>query len=312
MSNSPTPDTLQPCSREAFAQDMQSVRLPVLPAAVSSLLVEVNSAEPDVRKLETIISAEPQISAKVLRTVNSSQFALRAEVRTIRHAIALLGFDRIRSIVLSFTLLDNLPVPATALFQHEAFWTDTLLRAQLARALSRLSGVGDPEEAFTAMMLADISVPILLTVWEERYGSLLTHWSGQPKELAQLEREEIGWDHAQASAWILNRWEFPELLVKAAGSHNLDYEALRKEGLAETIALPVIIASLLPSSLKPDETRCRNLMRTAHRHLNIRRTAWTDIHDELRAGFLAVANEFELGGHLALAILDTLKSEADK
>jgi HD-like signal output (HDOD) protein len=291
---------------------MESVRLPVLPAAVTRLLAEINSPEPDIVRLERIIAAEPQISAKVLRTVNSSQFSLRTEVRAVRHAIALLGFGRIRGIVLSYTLLDNLPVPQEAFFDHEAFWTDTLLRALLARVLCRISGIGDPEEAFTAMMLCDISVPVLLTVWQEEYGSLLGDWSGQPKELAHLEQERIGWDHAQASAWILKRWEFPELLVKVVGAHNLDPDGLAGAGLRDSIALPVTIASLLPSSLKPDAGRCRNLLRTAHKTLRVPRGDWSFIHDTLREGFLTICQEFELTGLLALEVLEVLKTEAGK
>ena len=310
MSTSTEPVELSP--RERFAQDMESVRLPVLPAAVTRLLSEINSPEPDVAKLEEIIAAEPQISAKVLRTINSSQFSLRAEVRTIRHAIALLGFDRIRSIVLSYTMLENLPVPEGSLFDHEAFWTDTLLRSLLARLLARSSRTGDPEEAFTAMMLADLSVPVLLTVWRDQYTPLLGDWNGQPKELAELERDRIGWDHAQASAWILRRWEFPELLVKTVGAHNLEHDELAAEGLLDTIALPVMTAALLPSCLKPDAARCRNLMRAARRTLHVPRPDWPLIHDALREGFTGICAEFELNGLLALEVLDTLKTEAAK
>ena len=143
--------------KDEFAEAFRTVKLPVLPAAVSRLLAEVNSPEAEVGRIERIIAAEPLISAKVLRTINSSHFALRTTVTSIRHAVALLGLDRIRSIVLSYAILESVPHPPTTLFKHEAFWTDTLLRSLLARILSRRSGLGDEDEAFTAMMLADIA-----------------------------------------------------------------------------------------------------------------------------------------------------------
>ncbi len=298
--------------RDEFAAAFEHVQLPVLPAAVSRLLAEVNSPEAEVGRIERIIATEPLISAKVLRTINSSHFALRTQVTSIRHAVALLGLDRIRSIVLSFAILESVPHPPTALFKHEAFWTDTLLRSLLARILSRRSGLGDEEEAFTAMMLADISVPILLTFYADTYLSVFARWSGQPNELAQLERDHVGWDHALASAWILEKWEFPPTLVTVAGAHNCTAEQMRRQGLGDTVALPVMVASLLPSALKPDAARCRNLIRIARKELNIAPPAWPAIHDQVRESFGAICTEFELSGHLALEVLNVLQETTSR
>jgi HD-like signal output (HDOD) protein len=298
--------------RDEFAAAFQHVRLPVLPAAVSRLLAEVNSPAAEVERIERIIAAEPLISAKVLRTINSSHFALRTQVTSIRHAVALLGLDRIRSIVLSFAILESVPHPPTALFKHEAFWTDTLLRSLLARILSRRSGLGDEEEAFTAMMLADISVPILLTVYADTYLSVFARWRGQPNELAQLERDHVGWDHALASAWILEKWEFPPTLVTVAGAHNCTAEQIHRQGLGDTVALPVMVASLLPSALKPDAARCRNLIRVARKELNIAPPAWSAIHDQVRKSFGAICTEFKLSGHLALKVLNVLQETTSR
>ena len=258
-------------ARQAFAEEFAKIEFPVLPAAVSRLISEINRDEPDTARLETIINSEPQISAKILRTINSSQFALRAQVTTIRHAISMLGLNRVRSIGLSYAMLEAVPEPDSQLFKHEAFWTDTLLRSLLARIITQRVMPGEEDEAFTAMMLADVSVPVLLTAWEDKYLPVFSKWQGDVKELAQLEREYVGWDHAQASAWILRKWEFPDKLVNTAAAHNLDVEQLRKEGLGETIALPVMCASLLPSSLKPCRDRMRNLIKVSKRELGLKR-----------------------------------------
>ena len=216
--------------RQAFAEQFRHIRIPVLPAAITRLLSEINRDEPDIGKLETIISSEPQISAKILRTVNSSHFALRAKVTTIRHAIAMLGLNRVRSIGLSYAMLDAVNEPDSHLFKHEAFWTDTLLRSLIARSICQRTRPGEEDEAFTAMMLADVSIPILLTAWADKYEPVFSRWQGDVMELAQLERELVGWDHAQASAWILRKWEFPDKLIAAAASHNCSAEQIRKNG----------------------------------------------------------------------------------
>ncbi len=297
-------------ARQEFAEQFKYIKIPVLPAAVSRLLSEINRNEPEIARLETIISSEPQISAKILRTVNSSHFALRAKVTTIRHAIAMLGLNRVRSIGLSYAMLDAVPEPDTKLFNHEAFWTDTLLRSLLARSITQRVMIGEEDEAFTAMMLADISIPILLTAWSEKYLPVFSRWQGGVTELAHLEREIVGWDHSQASAWILRKWDFPDKLVLTAAAHNLSAVELRKNGLGDTIALPVMCASLLPSSLKPCRDRTRNMVKVTRKELRLKRTAWPEIATEVRESFNAICKEFELSGQLAVKVLDVLEEAA--
>jgi len=297
-------------ARQTFAEQFRCIKIPILPAAISSLLSEINRDEPDIAKLETIISSEPQISAKILRTVNSVQFALRTKVTTIRHAIAMLGLNRIRSIGLSYAMLDAVNEPESKLFNHEAFWTDTLLRSIIARSITQRVIPGEEEEAFTAMMLADISIPVLLTAWGDKYEAVFSRWQGDVTELAQLERELVGWDHSQASAWILRKWGFPDKPVAAAAAHNLTADQLRKGGLGDTIALPVMCASLMPSSLRPCRDRTRNMMRVTCKELNLKHTHWPIIVTEVSDSFHAVCEEFDLDGQLASEVLDVMENLA--
>lgn len=302
-----TVDTETISVNQLFTDMFRQVQAPVLPAAVARLLAEINSHEPDIAKLEMIISAEPQISARVIRTINSSQFALRVQVKSVRHAIALLGFNRIRSIVLSYAMLDALPKPESSLFRHEMFWTDTLLRGLLARELCTRAGKHDPEEVFTAMILADVSVPVLLVCWEQHYGRIIARWQGNPKELSELEQSAFGWDHARASAWVLRHWQFPDDLVQLVADHNLDHDELKRRGLLATPTAVVATAALLPSSIKPLDERCHKLVRMARKTLGIQREAWQEIIDAIRGEFEAICEEFNLSGGYALDILHALR-----
>jgi len=295
---------------EIFTEMFTKVQAPVLPAAVARLLAEINSPEPSISDIEMIVSAESQISARVMRTINSSQFALREPVKTVRHAIALLGFNRIRSIVLSYAMLEAMPRPTSKLFKHEMFWTDTLLRSLLARSLTSRTSRHDPDEAYTAMMLADVSVPVLLLCWEDRYQPILQRWEGHPKELCLLERQAFGWDHARASAWVMRRWEFPEDLVQLVAQHNLEPDEIQKQGLKDSLVNQICTAALLPSSIKPLEGRCRKLVRVAHTSLGLPLDAWPGIIKEMRDWFEVVCEEFGLSGLHALEILDVLKRTA--
>ena len=287
----------------------KDVVIPPLPAAVSRLLAEINSTDPAMDRLGTMISADPEIAANVLRTVNSSLFALKHPVQNIVHAISLLGIERIRSLVLSYAMLKALPAPKGNLFDHEAYWTDSLLRALLARRLCLGSHQGQEEIAFTAALLADLALPVLLSSWSRYYEPVVERWAAAPDRLSDIERDDFGWDHAQAGAWILQHWDFPPETLCIAGAHNLAPEQLRDLDLADTAALPVATAAILPSVLKPAPDRCRLLVLSAAAELSLPNGDWPEIVAQIREDFATICGQFHLSSNRADEVL-TLLAEA--
>ena len=112
-----------------------------------------------------------------------------------------LGLNNIRSLAMAYAAMEAIPKPKGDIFDHEAFWIDSLLRAFLSRSFASVSFNKDQcEEAFTAALIADVALPVLLSVWNDYYAPILGEWSQSSKHLSQLEREHFGWDHAQAGA----------------------------------------------------------------------------------------------------------------
>ncbi len=282
------------------------VKLPPLPAAVAKVLEEVNRADPDILKLETIIGAELELSVRIMTTINSSLFALRNEVTSVRHAISLLGFDRVRSVILGYSVHDALPKPPGELFRHEAYWTDTLLRSLLARSLARRCRPGEAEAAFTAMLVADVAVPVLLTGCQTFYEPMLTEWRRSRRPLAEIERETHGWDHGRAGAWILRSWKFPERMVDLVGAHTATPQQIVEAGLGDSVAPCIATASLLSSCLCREPARCDALIDRAFSSLDIPPAEWPGIYAEVRDEFQSIYVQFGLTGCHMKATEETL------
>ncbi len=195
-----------------FSSMFGKIEIPPLPAAVSRLVTEIGKEEPDIRLLGQMVAATPEVSMKILQMVNSALFFLPNPVNSVTHAVTLLGLKRIRPLILSFATAHSLPTPPGELFDHQAFWSDSLLKALIARALADIHCPDEREDAFTAMLLADIALPVLLTSWSEYYQPVVSRWHGAGERLSSLERESFQWDHAQAGAGssrtgaFLRRW----------------------------------------------------------------------------------------------------------
>lgn len=277
-----------------FGKMFRDVKVDPLPQAVSRILEEIHRPDPDIAVLENLIAAEPEISIRILATVNSSLHALRSRVTTVRHALTLLGLDRIRSLVLAGAMMEALPRPDVDLFDHQAYWTDTLMRSLFARELAARRQPGQEELAFTAMLLTDVAVPVLLMSWEEYYRPLLEEWAERPTRLAHLERGTYGWEHGQAGSWILRYWEFPDELVGLVAAHNQTPDKLEEMGLTDTVAPVLVVAGLLPSCLHADLRRCDDMIELARDRLGIDVGDWPGILESVRDQFTSINAEFGL------------------
>ena len=288
----------------------KDVNIPPLPAAVNRLIVEINKDEPDIDNVVKLISSTTAIAAKVIKTVNSSLFSLRVPVTDIKRAVTQLGLNHIRSIALAFATMDALPKPKGNFFDHKAFWIDSLIRAIMSRSFSKKSFQDELEEAFTASLLADVALPVLLCVWKEYYEPVIQEWHRSPQRLSEIEREHFGWDHSQAGAWIVQSWGFPEEMVCYIGAHNLTMEKIGEYELDNTIVVPMAVASNLPSILKPDGKRSRRVFRMAIQRLSMTRLEFVDCISEVKTSLDDILELFGLSGRNAGSILDDLLVEA--
>ena len=276
-----------------FETLFRQIKIAPLPAATARLMEEINKPDADLNQIAQLIASLPEISAQVLKMVNSSFFNLRSPVLSIQHAVSLLGLDQIRSIALSFAAVKVVPRPQIALFNHQAFWTDSLVRAIVARCLARHYCPLRCDDAFTAMLIADVALPVLLTNWTEYYQSVVQEWLNSGHRLSVLEQEHFGWNHAQAGAWILQHWGFPEELVCFVGIHNSNTDCISELQLEGTIALPLMTASLLPSSLHNDTEKAAFFVQQALQHFSLSTTELSTLVDETEQGFFDI---YELMG----------------
>jgi HD-like signal output (HDOD) protein len=293
----------------AMFKDMD--RIPPFPAAAAKLVSELNHPDADIEGIATVISADPALSSKVIQAVNSPVFAPKMPVVDIPHAITMLGTTRIRQIATVYAVKQGLPKPGSQLFDHETFWTASLLAALLTRALAKDRFKGQEDEGFTVTLLADIALPVLLSSWQEYYEPVMEEWKTSSERLSEIERRHFHWDHAQAGAWIAKSWGFPEEIVCLIGSHNLSSQQVQAAGLENTLVEPMRIASMISSVLKPCEGRSAHALTEAEHALGIAPARFADIVRTVTEDFKQTANLFGIRGSSAGKVLGDLLRAAN-
>jgi len=192
--------------------------LPPFPWVAKRLMATVSREDVDIHEVGKLIAAEPVFATRVLQLANSPLFALERQVRTISHAIILLGLDRVKAI--TFTrALEDFVTPALNIKALRMCWQNCLVVALLAEKLARASRM-DADFAYVAGLLRDIGRLALLVKYPEPYSNVLAVSGEQQFDLLLLERELFDIDHCEAGAWLMEQLPFPPELAEIIAHHH--------------------------------------------------------------------------------------------
>lgn len=202
---------------------LDGFELPSFPEAVLRVMSLLRQPESSTREIVALLEMDPGMHAKVLKTVNSASFGLAAEVTSVQHAVGLLGRSRLEAIVVSIAVHATLPAAGARGFDAGRFWLTSAQRAAVARALSVRLHPTTQAEAFTAGLLQDMGVPVLAAARGDGYGDLYTRWRETPFcSLRDMERETLGFDHADVGGRVARAWKLPGFLARSIESHHDD------------------------------------------------------------------------------------------
>lgn len=191
----------------------KACRLLSLPAVAMKVLELTESPKIDTVALKQCLETDPALTSKVLRVVNSSLYGLCREVSDLNQALALLGTKPLKLLVLGFSLPAGLfeGIVGDVLLR---FWRHTLVKAVAAREIAEKFWRRAGDEPFIAALLQDLGALLLIQELGEPYIRFLEEAAGHGAEIADLERQALGFEHTQLTAQLLRHWKLPASLVQ--------------------------------------------------------------------------------------------------
>jgi diguanylate cyclase (GGDEF)-like protein len=135
-------------------------------------------------------------------------------------AVAILGLNILRQLVLSLSLVDANQEGACKGFNYQYFWSHSLLRAIAAQQLVLRGSLASPEEIFILGLLGQVGQLALASSYPQEYstalGKVVLTDEGAEQKLTDLEFTEFGLTHNQLTAELLTEWGIPQLFQKIA------------------------------------------------------------------------------------------------
>lgn len=207
-------------NQDLAARVRQCPNLPSLPSIAIQVLELAQKPEVDIAEIARIISKDPALSGKILRTVNSSFYGRSQHVSTISHALVILGLQSVKTLVLGFSLVTNLSKSKSKGFKHLTYWKRSIYAATAARTIAAKMNLVQQEEAFLAALLKDIGMLVLDQVLGQEYGDICEK-SATHLDLVKNEEAALQMNHAEVGGIIADQWKLPPVLSQPITySHN--------------------------------------------------------------------------------------------
>ena len=153
----------------------------------------------------------------------------------------MLGLDAVMTAALSLTLLSDSETMGSTSLVFRAHWTRSVHAAIAAQALAqRCTGV-PPADAFLAALVQDIGVLVIARLEPSTYRTLSR--TSTHADFVESEIADLGVDHAQVGAELLESWNLPEHVVEAVrSSHDV---TLANDRLDTIVAISGLIADAI-------------------------------------------------------------------
>ncbi len=192
---------------------------PALAESISAINRIVSSDEESIASLSNLILKDLPLTTKLLRLVNSPSFIQYGggNISMVSHAVAILGFDAVKNLVLTLRLFDSLKSR-----KHASNLKDEFLRALycgvLAREVSHQAMARGIEEAFICAMFHNLGRLLAMHYFpaEDRETRRLMVRNHIDEDTASS--QVLGFSFRELGMAVAHEWHFPEQIIYSMGT----------------------------------------------------------------------------------------------
>jgi len=207
---------------------VRSVGTVVSPPQVYLKLVEViNHPRSGPADVGRVLSEDSGLTSRLLKLVNSAMFSFPQRIGSVTHAVQVVGTAQVRDLALATSIVTTFDGVPDDLVHMESFWRHSLACGVAARTLAALRRENNVERFFVAGLLHDVGRLVLFLSMPDAMRTALQQAKERGECLHTVEREVLGFDHAQVGAALMSSWNFPGVFTEVVGYHHMPALASR-------------------------------------------------------------------------------------
>ncbi|KQQ47542.1 histidine kinase [Duganella sp. Leaf126] len=221
-------------------------RLPAMPQILIKLIEHLQADDAGMPELAALIAKDPAMASKIFTVASSSAYHRHgsgARAPGLEQSLVALGTDMIKTLVISESVFQTFnSFPHSGSTDLRAFWKSALTTAVIARDLARAMEYPQVEEAYLAGLLHNVGRLALLATAPREYA--VNFMARDDESLCAVEQRTLQITHAEAGAWLIERWQLDSFLADSVLYH---HEPAARLAAAHPLIRMVRLAHLLCS-----------------------------------------------------------------
>lgn len=217
---------------ELFQADLSIASLPDI---YSRLEEAIDAPDTSFEHIGALISSDPALAARMLRLANSALFKIINPVDSIYTAISVIGTKQLRDLVLATIVIDKFEGMDSDRLNMEDFWRHSIACGIAARVIATYQREPNVERYYLMGLFHDMGRIILLSKLPKEETEILIQADEQNCLVQPLEKEVLGFDHADISARLLGIWNLPAIQQEAVNYHHSPLQAPNEAAAASIV-----------------------------------------------------------------------------
>lgn len=160
--------------QEIRYQVAQVKELPPLPQSLKRLIEIIQTDIDSPSELESMISYDPSLVAKLVTIGNSTYYGFRGQVKTLSKAIQVIGVNQVKAISISTLLICMLANgnEISAVYR-EMLWKHSYICSRVVTAITRKRPWLDQDEASIFGLLHDLGWILMAAHFNEQFTAII-------------------------------------------------------------------------------------------------------------------------------------------
>ena len=204
-------------NRELEVMIMTASDLPTIPVVATKVMQLIESENATAEELSKIVASDPAVAARVLKISNSSYYGCQRQIQTLSHAIVVLGFATLKSLIVAASVKQVYqPYGLT----EKMLWEHSFGAGLAARIIAKETRFASEEEAFLGGLFHDIGKIILNSMNSRQFQDVMQRCYNDGLSFEVAERQVYSYTHSEVGGLVIKKWNFPDMLMHAVLNHH--------------------------------------------------------------------------------------------
>jgi putative nucleotidyltransferase with HDIG domain len=191
--------------------------LPTIPVVATKVMQLIENENATAEELSKIVASDPAVAARVLKISNSSYYGCQRQIQTLSHAIVVLGFATLKSLIVAASVKQVYqPYGLT----EKMLWEHSFGAGLAARIIAKETRAASEEEAFLGGLFHDIGKIIMNSMNARQFQDVMQRCYNDGLSFEEAERQVFSYTHSEVGGLVIKKWNFPDMLMHAVLNHH--------------------------------------------------------------------------------------------